>query len=114
VLNGLKKLYKRLSASAALLSGLRAHDEQIAQLRAAIATLMSERPGLSPAQKEAAKAKIEGLFAYQALSKDETERLRALYESGVARVAGTEIEIAALRERLDVMEESLRKQGGRT
>jgi len=114
VLNGLKNLYKKLGASASLLSGLRVHDEQLAQLRAAIATLMAEDPGLSPAEKEAARVKIESLLAYQAVSKDETERLRALYESAAARVAATEAEIAALREKLTALEETLKDRGGRT
>ena len=113
MLNSLKSLYKKLSASAALLSGLRAHDEQIAQLRTAVATLLSEKHGLSAAEKVAAKTKIEGLLAYQAVSKDETERLRALYESAAARVAATESEIAALREKLSAMENALKDRGGR-
>ena len=114
MLSGLKILYKKLGASAALLSGLRAHDEQLAQLRAAIATLMAEAPGLSPAEKKAAKAEIERLLAYQAISKDEAERLRALYDSAAARVAATETEIADLREKLKAMEGSLKDHGGRT
>jgi len=113
VLNSLKSLYKKLCASAALLSGLRAHDEQIAQLRAVIATLLADTPALPPAEREAAKAKIEGLLAYQAVSKDETERLRALYESAAARVAATEAEIAALREKLATIERLLKDRGGR-
>ena len=113
MLNRLKKLYKNLGASAALLSGLRAHDEQIAQLRAAIAALMTDTPGLTPAEKETAMAKIEALLAYQAVSKDEAERLRALYESAAARVAATEAEIVALREKLAAMEGLLKDRGGR-
>ena len=114
MIKSLKNLYKKLGASAALLSGLRAHDEQIAQLRAAIATLMVDTPGLSDVEKEAAEAKIEGLLAYQAVSKDETERLRAFCESAAARVAATETEIAALREKLTALEETLKDRGGRT
>lgn len=110
--NSLTNIYKKLGASAALLSGLRAQDEQISQLRATIATLLSETHGLSAAEKEAAKAKIEGLLAYQAVSKDETERLRALYESAAARVAAAEAEIAALREKLSAMESALKDRGG--
>ena len=113
MLNNLKSLYKKLGASAALLAGLRAHDEQIAQLRAAVATLLSEKHGLSAADKEAFVAKIEGLLAYQALSKDETERLRALCESAVARVAASETEIAGLREKLAAMEDVLKDRGTR-
>ena len=112
--NGLKNLYKKLGSSAALLSGLRAHDEQLAQLRAAIATFMADTPGLSPTEKDAAKAKIESLLAYQAASKDETERLRALYESAAARLAATETEIAALREKLNAIEASLKDRGVQT
>lgn len=114
MLNQLKSLYKKFGASATLLSGLRAHDEQIAQLRAAIATLIAEAPGPSPAEKKVAQAEIEGLLAYQAVSKDETERLRALYESAAARVAATEMEIATLREKLNAMEIALKDLGGRT
>jgi tRNA C32,U32 (ribose-2'-O)-methylase TrmJ len=103
VLNGLKNLYKKLSASAGLLSGLRAHDEQIAQLRASLATLLAEKKGLSAEQKAKAQAEIESLLAYQAVSKDETERLRALYESAAAQ-------ISELRERLSELEKD---RGGR-
>jgi chromosome segregation ATPase len=113
VLNSLKNLYKKLGTSAALLSGLRAQDEQIAQLRATLATLLSEKHGLSAPDEEAAKAKIEGLLAYQAVSKDETERLRALYESAAGRLAAAEAEIAALREKLSAMERALEDRGGR-
>ena len=113
MLNSLKSLYKKLSASAALLSGLRAHDEQIAQLRAEIAALLAGKRGLTAEEKAAAKVEIEGLLAYQAVSKDETERLRALYESAAARVAATEKEIAALREKLSAMESALKDRGGR-
>jgi chromosome segregation ATPase len=113
VLNGLRNLYKKIGASAGLLSGLRTHDEQIAQLRASLATLLAEKRGLSPEEKARAKAEIESLLAYQAVSKDETERLRALYESAAARVAATETEIAALREKLIEMENGLRGRGGR-
>ncbi|WP_204376766.1 hypothetical protein, partial [Methyloceanibacter marginalis] len=59
------------------LSGLRAHDEQIAQLRASLAASLAETQGLSADEKAKAQAKIEDLLAYQAVSKDETERLRA-------------------------------------
>ncbi len=112
----LKNLYQKLGSAGALLAGLRAHDEQLAQLRAAIATLVADKPGLSAEEKEAAKAEIEGLLAYQAVSRDETERLRALYESAAARVAVTESEIADLREKLKVLEDALgnRFQGGQT
>ena len=113
MLNSLKSLYKKLGASAALLSGLRAHDEQIAQLRASLATLLAEKQGLSAEHKAKAKAEIESLLAYQAVSKDETERLRALYESAAARVAATEKEIAALREKLSAMVSALKERGGR-
>ena len=109
----MRNLYKKIGASAGLLSGLRAHDEQIAQLRASLATLVAEKQGLSPEEKARAKAEIESLLAYQAVSKDETERLRALYESAAARVAATETEIAALREKLIEMETGLRGRGGR-
>jgi chromosome segregation ATPase len=113
VLNGLKNLYKKLGASAALLSGLRAQDEQIAQLRASLARLLAEKQGLSDEDKAKATAEIESLLAYQAVSKDETERLRALYESAAARVAATEAEIATLRERLSEMENAVKDRGGR-
>ena len=113
MLNGLRNLYKKIGASAGLLSGLRAHDEQIAQLRASLATLLAEKQGLSPEEKARAKAEIESLLAYQAVSKDETECLRALYESAAARVAATETEIAALREKLIEMETGLSDRGGR-
>ena len=113
MLNGLKTLYKKLGASAALLSGLCAHDEQIAQLRASLSTLLAEKQGLSAEGKAKAKAEIESLLAYQAVSKDETERLRALYESATARAAATETEIAALRERLTELENALKGRGGR-
>jgi chromosome segregation ATPase len=106
VLNGLKNFYKKLGASAALLSGLRAHDEQIAQLRASLAASLAEAQGLSADEKAKAQAKIEDLLAYQAVSKDETERLRALYESAAARVSATEAEIAELREKLTAMEKT--------
>ncbi len=101
MLNSLKSLYKKLGASAALLSGLRAHDEQIAQLRAALASHIAEKQDLSAEERAKAKAEIGGLLAYQAVSKDETERLRALYESAAMRVSATEAEIAELREKLD-------------
>ena len=101
MLQRLKDLYQKLGSGAALLTGLRAHDEQLAQLRAALATLVAESPGLSAAEKEAAKAEIEELLAYQAISRDETERLRALYESAAARMATTEAEIAELRDKLE-------------
>ena len=113
MLSSLKSLYKKVGASAALLSGLRAQDEQIAQLRAAVATLLSEKHGLSAEEREAAKAEIEGLLAYQAVSRDEMERLRSLCEAAIARVAATETEIAALRERLAAVEELLKDRGGR-
>lgn len=113
MLNSLKSLYKKLGASAALLSGLRAHDEQIAQLRASLATLLAEKQGLSAEDTAKAKADIESLLAYQAVSKHETERLRALYESAAARVAATEKEIAALLEKLSAMESALKDRGGR-
>ena len=106
MLNGLKNFYKKLGASAALLSGLRAHDEQIAQLRASLAASLAETQGLSADEKAKAQAKIEGLLAYQAISKDETERLRALYQSAAARVTATETEIAELREKVIAMEKT--------
>lgn len=112
MLNSLKSLYKRLGASTALLSGLRAHEEQIAQLRAALATFIAEKQGLSSEEQAKAKAEIERLLAYQAVSRDETERLRALYESATARVAATEAEIAVLREKVATMEGSSKDRGG--
>lgn len=113
MLNSLKNLYKKLSASTALLSSLRAQDEQIAQLRAALASFIAEKQGLSPKEHAKAKAEIEGLLAYQAVSRDETERLRALFESAAVRLATTEAEIAALREKVATMEGSLKDRGGR-
>ncbi len=113
MLNGLRNLYKKIGASAGLLSGLRAHDEQIAQLRASLATLLAEKQGLSPEEKARAKAEIESLLAYQAVSKDETERLRALYESAAARVAATEAEIAACERSLARWRAALKDRGGR-
>jgi len=106
VLNGLKILYKKLGASAALLSGLRAHDEEIAQLRASLAALLADEQGLGAEEKAKATAEIEGLLAYQALSRDEAERLRALYESAAARLTATEAEIADLREKVTAMEKT--------
>jgi len=112
VLKTLNNLYNVFAASTALLSGLRAHDEQIAQLRATVAALLAAAPGLTAEEKETAEAKIVGLLAYQAVSKDESERLRALYESAAARVAAAEAEIAALREKLSAMESALKDRGG--
>lgn len=114
MLNSLKNIYKKLGSGAALLSGLRAHDEQIAQLRAAVGAILAEAPGLSAAEKEAARAKIEALLAYQAIAKDETEGLRALYESAATRLAAAETVIAELQDRVSAMEDALRRRGGRT
>ncbi len=74
---------------------------------------MAESPKLSTAEKKASKARIEGLLAYQAISKDEVERLRALYESAAARLAVTELEVADLREQLKVMRDTLKHRGVR-
>ena len=98
-------LYQKLSSGAALVASLRAHDEQIAQLRATIAALLAEAPNLSQDQKQAAIAKIEGLLAYQAISCSETGRLRELYEAATTRVAKAESEIEELRRRLEALEQ---------
>ena len=114
MIKGLRNLYEKLGSATSLLSGLRAHDEQIAQLRAAITTLMADSPELSVKEKQVAQAKVEGLLAYQAISKDERQRLTALYESAATRLAAAEAEIAKLRERLRDMQAALKDRGGRT
>lgn len=114
MLDSLKNIYKKLGSGTAVLSGLRAHDEQIAQLRAAVGAILAEATGLSAAEKEAAKAKIEGLLAYQAIAKDEAERLRALYGSAATRLAAAEVVIAELQDRVSAMEDTLKRRGGRT
>ena len=76
---------------------LRSHDQQLAQLRDAVAAISVESETLSNEEREAARARLVDLLAYQANSKIEIERLGMLYESAVARVADLEAEIETLR-----------------
>ena len=109
MLQRLKHLYRKLNSGTGLLSGrLRSYDQELAQLRAAIAALTVEAPGMDPKQKDAARAKLEGLLAYQGDAKQEIERLAALYESSAARVAAAEMEISDLRKKLQSLEKASR------
>lgn len=108
MLQRLKNMYRKLDAGASILSGkLKAHDRELAQLRAAVAALAVDGSGDDEQQKEVARRRLEGLLAYQADGKEEIERLASLYESAVARVAGLEKEMADLRLRLQTAPESV-------
>ena len=106
MLKRLKNLYRKLDSAAAAFSGrLKSHDRELARLRAAIAALAVDMSGADPKEKHAAQTKLEGLLAQNGAAKEELDRLAALYESSVARVAVAESEIADLRKKLEAMEE---------
>jgi len=112
VLQQLKGLYHRLdSGIVRLKSKLRSHDEQLEQLRASVAALAVD--GMEdPDQRRAAKQRLEEMLVHRAVDREELERLLALYESAVARVAAAEAGIAELRERLSALERASGKQAG--
>ena len=115
MLQRLKNIYRKLDSGAGLLSGrLKTYDQELARLRAAVAALAIDVPGLNPKEKEAARAKLEGLLAHNGEAKEELERLAALYESSAARVAKAEMEIADLRKKLKTMEEQSASRSERT
>ncbi len=110
MLQRLKDIYWKLDSGAAVLAGkLKSHDVQLKQLNAAVAAFALGSPGggADDPGREAAKAGLIGLLAYQANARAEIERLLTLYESALARVAAAEMEIADLREKLNAMEQAL-------
>lgn len=107
-----KEIYRKLDSAASLVVGLEQHDEQIANLNAAIMALMID-PELGPKRRESAKKKLETLLLYQAQGREDAERLRELYESAAARVAAAEMEIAELRKRLNALEAAMTVKSGR-
>ena len=104
VLQRLKNIYRKIEGAASMSGRLRSHDQQLAELHAAVAVLAVEGHGLDATEKEAARVKLEGYLAYRSDAKEEIERLAALYESSAARVAAAEIEIADLRKKLLAIE----------
>lgn len=112
MLQQIKELYRRFDTGIMRLKGkLRSHDEQLDQLHAAVAALAVD--GVRDIeQRQAARRRLEEMFAHRAAVREEYERLLALYESTALRVAAAEAEISHLRERLDALEAASSRQAG--
>jgi len=112
VLQQFKSLFRKFDAGLARLGGrLRSYDEQLAELRAAVAALAVDGAG-DPRQREAASRQLEELLTHRAATREESERLLAMYESAVARVVVVEKQIADMSERLRAIESAASRQAG--